>query len=233
MSEEDHNNKKFEVFCCLSDIRRGIEDALNYMQRVEVFFHEEDTKIGQIVQKQINSNPSAEDDILDSWSLEFHLNGFHYPNILRISMVLALYNLLESGLNNLCDLLKDIRNLSLSLKDLKNNGICRAKLFLDKVVGIEFEPVNSQWSFLTGVNKLRNCLVHNSGKLRPDGNNSLFKFIEQCDELSISQGVTVEIDSKFIGHFAKQAVEFLKYLESQINKVGRVEGRNPSRQAQY
>ena len=56
-------------------------------------------------------------------------------------------------------------NFSKLQKDLKGQGIARAKIFLSKVVGIKKVFDSPEWNEIQNYSKVRNILVHTSGKL--------------------------------------------------------------------
>jgi len=87
-----------------------------------------------------------------------------FPNILRRSFFVAIYSLIEMQLNEICH----ERKLPLPLEKVKkapDRSIQRAKVYLMDVAKIRF-PESSEWEELLKYQKLRNCIVHNGGKLK-------------------------------------------------------------------
>jgi hypothetical protein len=88
-----------------------------------------------------------------------------FPNILRRSFFVAIYSLIEAQLNAICHDLER-KGLESSVEDLTgpDKGIGRARKYLVNKAEIRF-PDSPEWNKLRGYQKLRNCIVHNEGKL--------------------------------------------------------------------
>lgn len=88
--------------------------------------------------------------------------------LLSEAYFLAAYNCLEYSLNFLCSAWQKQESTKLKFKDISGQGIPRAILYLEKVVGLNKIKNSEEWQQLTHWNTVRNCLVHNSGILRND-----------------------------------------------------------------
>jgi hypothetical protein len=125
------------------------------------------------------SSPSNADDYYDSpyWDLELaNLNLLErqreleitvsFPNILRKSFFVNLYSFLESTLKQKCHDLERQGGQLLLLKEIAGRGIQRAMVYLIKVQGIPLSlGESSHWERIQNYRRLRNCIVHNEGKL--------------------------------------------------------------------
>jgi hypothetical protein len=107
-----------------------------------------------------------------------------FENTLFSSFFVTIYFYLESELTRHChDLAKQHQEM-LSLSDIVGNGVQRAVTYLIKVQHIEFSLGNSrEWEKIQNYNILRNCIVHNQGKLdesfEKGSREKLLKFIEK------------------------------------------------------
>lgn len=88
-----------------------------------------------------------------------------YPNILWSSIFLTAYSTFENSLTDICKFLQDGNSDDIKLNDLGHKGIHRAKVFIKKVVKLDFPDETEQWSFIKNSNLIRNCLIHGSGDL--------------------------------------------------------------------
>lgn len=88
-----------------------------------------------------------------------------FSNILRRSFFVAIYSLIEAQLNAICHDQEPAKGLESSVEDLTgpDKGIRRARKYLQRV-GIRLQDI-PEWNELTNYQKLRNCIVHNEGKL--------------------------------------------------------------------
>jgi hypothetical protein len=88
-----------------------------------------------------------------------------YPQILRASLFGTAYGIFEHFLNAICKQSHSQGYVQgLALKDLRGDGIQRAKLYLTKVAKITL-PDTPEWQDLSDYGLLRNSLVHAQGYL--------------------------------------------------------------------
>lgn len=90
-----------------------------------------------------------------------------YPQLARASLFATGYGLLEHFMVSVCR--HSERHLKgPALKDLRGEGIHRARLYLSKVANLDF-PEKQEWYDLTTYGALRNALVHAQGDLSTSG----------------------------------------------------------------
>jgi len=89
-----------------------------------------------------------------------------FSNILRRSFFVAIYSLIEAQLNAICHDQERAKGLESSVEDLTepDKGIGRARKYLVNEARIRF-PDSPEWNKLRGYQKLRNCIIHNEGRL--------------------------------------------------------------------
>lgn len=158
--------------------------------------------------------PSSKD--LGSWiavaakAVDFAMN---VPNLFRRSLFSATYALVEHQLNEIAHELQHVRGLSLTLGDIRGNGIEKARTYLTKVGGISFPTNSTEWSSLQRFGKLRNVLAHQYGIVRED-ERDLRKWIESHPKLDLFPGTNgIWIDEGFIE-------EVLDTIEAFFLKLG-------------
>jgi len=100
------------------------------------------------------------------------------------SFIIILYSYIEDGLNSLCNALfsdklrlqkiKGGEQFTITFKDIKGEGINRAKVYLEKVMGVSVHADKKSWSEIDTLRKIRNAIVHDDGTAKEtilkDGN---------------------------------------------------------------
>lgn len=81
------------------------------------------------------------------------------------AIFISMYSDFEHNLNQMCHAYKTICGSKIKLTDFYGNGISRAANYLEKVIDIKIKD-SSSWGRMNHWNKIRNCLVHNSGMLK-------------------------------------------------------------------
>lgn len=123
------------------------------------------------------------------------------PSVLRHSVLVHVYSVFESILNNLCVIHKNKKNLNLSLSDLKHDGIARAKVYIKKVSCSPFNEESQEWSEIIKINKLRNILAHNDGVILEEKHqnyNVIKQYIDSTTGLEISDNGKISIGSIYV-----------------------------------
>jgi hypothetical protein len=177
-------SKFFSLDLPLNNLEKFVND-------VEEFFSEKFLNAAMERNKQredMDKYDRDDDDKEDlSWLFftgDYYLYASEFPNILRTSIFVSCYSFYENQLNLFCKLLHRKRNLTLSLTDIKGNGIERAQVYLKKVAQIEFPDKSQEWQFLKKCNLIRNCVVHNGGVVEENAK-ELMKVIHSIDFISI------------------------------------------------
>jgi hypothetical protein len=90
------------------------------------------------------------------------------------SFVVILYSFIEDMLNKLCNPslidadhwleVRGIKPLTLKYTDMRGDGVIRAGLYLEKVVGLDLHKDKKPWSEIKTLGKIRNLIVHDRGR---------------------------------------------------------------------
>lgn len=89
--------------------------------------------------------------------------GIIFPNILWTTTFLNTYFIAESTLNEICKNLRDTHGYVPRLEDMSGKGIHRAKLYLEKICGLNFSSFSNVWIQLIDLSFIRNALAHSEG----------------------------------------------------------------------
>lgn len=175
----------------------------------------------QEIENKFQSDKKSIEDMKDS-SIYDDMNEFerdyydielHHLDIHRKSCLVTLYSYLESFLNYFCEYLYELNGRKLKYTDLSGKGIFRARLYLLKVEGVDFDQMNDGWNQIKGFNLIRNNIVHESGKV---GKDKLIKFIDTNENLSINNFDDVRIKSDYIHELIDIIESFILNIHTQV-----------------
>ena len=107
----------------------------------------------------------------------------------------------------------ELNGRKLKYTDLSGKGIFRARLYLLKVEGVDFDQINNEWNQIIGFNLIRNNIVHESGKVAKD---KLIKFIDTNENLSVNNFDDVRIESAYIHELINIIEDFILNIHKQV-----------------
>ena len=125
------------------------------------------------------------------------------------SMTISIYTLIEKYMNEICKSLKDYNNIPITHKDLKGEGIVRAKMYIEKMCGLNFNTTDS--AFLSGINAVRNEIAHENGELYNtpfDNIKKIFFISQQTSGCKIKQADDINESGKKITIYQNIQLEF-------------------------
>ena len=157
-------------------------------------------------------NSSIYDDMNES-ERDYYDIELHHLDIHRKSCLVTLYSYLENFLNYFCEYLYELNGRKLKYTDLSGKGIFRARLYLLKVEGVDFDQMNNEWNQIIGFNLIRNNIVHESGKV---GKDKLIKFIDTNENLSVNNFDDVRIESAYIHELINIIEDFVLNIHTQV-----------------
>ena len=157
-------------------------------------------------------NSSIYDD-MNEFERDYYDIELHHLDIHRKSCLVTLYSYLENFLNYFCEYLYELNGRKLKYTDLSGKGIFRARLYLLKVEGVDFDQINNRWNQIKGFNLIRNNIVHESGKV---GKDKLIKFIDTNENLSINNFDDVRIKSDYIHELIDIIESFILNIHTQV-----------------
>jgi hypothetical protein len=142
-----------------------------------------------------------------------------YPNTVRYSLFITVYNQFESSMIEACiELEKDHPN-AVKLSDLKDKGMTRTYTYLEKVVGIKepFEPTS--WDKLKDLNALRNVIVHNNAKIEKPQTKISIERIQKWAPVRVKDDI-VFLSETFIEHVNNFFHEQITYIAKKLEAAG-------------
>lgn len=140
-----------------------------------------------------------------------------YPNVLLSSLFSSSYFSFEHELTALCQQIERIGKHSIKLKDLNHKGVARARVYLEKVVGVKFPQDDQDGRFLQQINALRNLISHNGGYLDgPDDRSEAGNYVRAEQHLSLDAQNWIIFSPKFVISVAERLQELCLQLSNTL-----------------
>jgi hypothetical protein len=174
-------------------------------------------------------------DGISNLSLELHFmnkfdtTNFNFPKLHYSSFLVTWYSLVESELQEMCNLCHEKFEFNIKVSDLSGRGITQSKNYLTKVVCLNLDEV--KWGELDIIAQLRNKIVH----LGPDFDkmlnkyqeNKLKKYINENDLMIEGKYKMIFISYQFTMHLLNFARIFFLDLQEVITlKYSKTKGEN-------
>lgn len=127
---------------------------------------------------------SSDEEIKWMYDIEDHEIKIFTHQLYYNSIFISLYSFLEKKMYQLCKLGE--KKQLIKVKDLSGDGIVKYYNYFRKVLLINLQDLNTEWSSITKYNKLRNQLVHSPTNIIENSNNpSLIIILKSIKNLNI------------------------------------------------
>ena len=137
-----------------------------------------------------------------------------FPNLLRSSLVVSVYTVLENGLRNRCDCLQNWKGCPFSADEIAERGnVPKYKKYVERLTDIRFQQIG-EWRQLEAHGEIRNRIVHNQGQINPS-NTSLVEFIHRAPYLHIVDG-RITFEQGACQAFIDTVRRFLEALDKRL-----------------
>ena len=127
-----------------------------------------------------------------------------------------MYSFFEQSLLRLAQIPE--KDEKIKIDDISGNGIVSTiKKYLEKVIEIDFQEINSEWNEITKLNHLRNLFVHSSNSiLNKSESNKRINTLKDIKQLKITEKSDYYIlefeDDKLIRHYIEIIRVFLNKI---------------------
>ncbi|HHK5599925.1 hypothetical protein CN324_28010 [Bacillus anthracis] len=214
----------------------------NEMENTNIF------RVEEIERLREENEGNLADENEENWEPyidELHEYGIVFPSLLRYSVILSSYSVIEE---TLVGIVKSHMTNSFSSEDIKklnedfhykmnNYGNKNTSLlkklenYMRKEMKIKLSFSQKTWKFIMDLKTIRNNIAHNNGRIYEDQNpkrvvkamESLGLLFHPTDEtLDEKIAREIEITREFIPNMVSQVESFLLLLLEEINKVNLV-----------
>lgn len=171
-----------------------------YLETWEDFLKKELKKFETEIKETV---PKNEEEELYLDYLESELGrqlSYDFPSIHRNSFLVSCCSYLEEQLYYFCEDLRDKHNLPLKVSDLKGNALERVKKYFTKLGKIDI-PAN--WEEILSISDIRNCIVHNEGRI-DSGNQKkdrkIQDYIDRRSDIKYDKDKKIILDKEYCVH---------------------------------
>jgi hypothetical protein len=170
----------------------------------------------RVKKKAAKLTEEEEKELYDFYSDDFWLLSQVFPNKLRLSLFVICYAFLESRLQTLCLNLKVKFGHKIGIEEIKGKGIFRSRIYLEKVIGVNFPEKSSQWQDIMIYNRIRNSIVHSDGRLDAEKENQVKIFIDQKKWIELDTSKRIQL----LGTFYQEVIETLeKFFDELLDAI--------------
>lgn len=186
-----------------------------HTSRIEKMHAEEVSNLRKRIEKESEKLEGIEKaEHFESYGREFEYLYRIIPTIQRSSELVSVYSLLERNFLKVCEKFEERSDNPVKIRDLKSEGyINQAKMYLEKVVRIDFPEKGSVWQEILALQNIRNSFVHSNGKIKT-GNNKLMQYIQESEYLELNNNDGVYIKEGFTNHCLDIFKEFFNIIFS-------------------
>lgn len=206
------NNQSFQIY--LDEIKQYYETLKSQIENLQ---NDLNTKINKF-KAESNTNEHTE-SIFDEICEQYKMNEDTIKRYFRYSVVIQVYTLIESRLNNICDFLCKHKQEKVSYKDLSGNGSHRALNYLKKVFSISLSEADED--FIKNTNVIRNVIAHANGDLAEESNEMAKKIktiVKQTNGLSDTNNI-LHISEEYISDLFKNTIKVFNNIYEKIEKI--------------
>ena len=187
---------------------------------MEDYFLERCIEFEKDAAKRVKKAPKySREELEEILEDEFNVVSRGMPILIRQSLFISTYSLLETYLNELCSTLKEELKMSIDVSDLNGAGIFRAQNYLAKILNVDFPQSHRSWQKIGHYNRLRNCFAHANGQLSKETNKQLLKFIKDQEKIEANILLRVELQEGFVEEVCDTMTLFARELLPRVQKV--------------
>lgn len=215
--EDNDYTDTFTFICECGLFKDRLHNYNMYFQQTEQAFKQADKELQKELIEKIETSKSEDEKEhwYQSYGWDLSLQQSEYPSILRESLFISLYNLLEFHLNHLCEMLEPVADHNFTYKDVAGQGYQRAITFLQLTLAFEKNDLPEN-QFLSEANRIRNRIVHGGSILSSSPTDRINKFIASHTHLlGGSPGYRIVIKSEFIEECMDRMGKLFQYLSEQ------------------
>jgi len=154
---------------------------------------------------------------LDSGSVDLDdMFTSYYPSVIRRSVFLTLYGMLEHDYEKLCNGFARVHKAPVKLTDLKGSGFERCDLYAKKIIGM---PTSSHYAMVKKVTMLRNACAHNDARfVTNDGQpiSALEELMHIHNEVLVRDGQQVNFKAGSLQRMTRELKKYFNDVETAL-----------------
>lgn len=152
----------------------------------------------------------------ESWDLNDIFEEY-FPSLQRRSAFLTVWGYLEHQLDQLCLFYQSEKKFRLSFVDLSGQGIDRSTGYLEKVAGLQGLKASEEWGLLKTLQRIRNVIAHDDGKLRDRRGKSKDEIIADMKKVGFLTGnEEIVVAEGFLSQVVHTCNNYFKLIEKAI-----------------
>jgi len=170
-------------------------------------------KDDKLQKKLLTESDGIRDQYYDTYFDDFYIIEMVEHTFCN-SMTISIYTLIEKYLNEICDSLKNYKNIPITYKELKDTGVIGAKKYMTKLCGLQFDTATAM--FLSGINAVRNVIAHENGDLYSATQSNINKIINISKQtagckVKSTEGVNDKGEKTTVYQHMELGFEFVEY----------------------
>ncbi len=193
-----------------------LDELEEYLKITEEYLHKAKTDFETwFDEKTRGFTPKERNEFYELYGADYWQYAETFPRILRNSLFVSAYSLLEYEMAVICKWLKKDKQLPISLSDLRGDTPDQFKNYC-KLACLEF-PFNSRpWQEINNYRRIRNCIVHNRGLIKEFQDKDNKGFISYLTKKGVILQDTNDQEIALTEQFCKEVV---KTIADFLNKV--------------
>ncbi|CAM3053226.1 hypothetical protein [Flavobacterium frigoris] len=190
-----------------------IDVIKDYLTDFDKYLKEKTTEIQDKIFEWENSEKEHKYSGVEYYIDEYTNYNSNFKKLKLESTFLSSYSLFEHYLKSFIEIYTKYYEMKVVIDDLNgNNYINKSKQYLEKVIDINLEKMNSTWREITKYQRIRNKIVHNNGKLNSSETETI-KELSKMKGIEISKlGWITLTDKEFI-------LDFWELFDEYINGI--------------
>jgi hypothetical protein len=217
---EDFFDSGLLTFC--EETKRSFYEMSIFHKETEDMWSKKDSELQEHIAKRLEGvTPKEHGNVLSGYGEELHLNQLLFPNVHRSSLVISLHTYLEDSLDQLHELVRYHSCKNVKYKS-RVSTIERYKSYIVEAGDFNTAIIDKSWFKIDQVNKLRNKLIHENGRLPKEGDDPLNVFVSGNEYLSGVPDSKVHIASGFIGFYIETLLELFENLDVEVAKFSSI-----------
>jgi hypothetical protein len=198
-------------------VETQIHDFRQLNDSIERLLEDEVKRAHKRVEKtRENASDQTQSDAAEYLAELEYIYGEMFPSMIRSSLLVSCYSLLESSLAGLCEWLSSERSLEQPLLRSRGSVIQKAKGYLSRIIRLSIPAKSPFWKELILVGQIRNRIVHFDGRLGAISPAMASYLKDKNEYLTTDASGRVVAGRGYISHISETMQQLFRSLKSAI-----------------